>query len=95
MSASARNAAFSRRPKTNRESVARATHAQSTIKVNTVARVSAAMLSLRTSLSRPNRPGYSDLAVDVGAVQQIVLDSDEFKKFAVDVARARRTSPPK
>jgi type I restriction enzyme M protein len=41
--------------------------------------------SLRTTLFKPNRPGYSDLAVDVGDVQQTVLDSDEFKKFAADV----------
>jgi len=42
--------------------------------------------SLRTSLFQQNRPGYSDLAVDVSDVQQTVLDSDEFTKFAVDVA---------
>ncbi len=42
--------------------------------------------SLRISLFQQNRPGYSDLAVDVSDVQQTVLDSDEFTKFAVDVA---------
>ncbi len=42
--------------------------------------------SLRTSLFQQNRPGYSDLAVNVSAVQQTALDSDEFTKFAVDVA---------
>ena len=41
--------------------------------------------SLRKTLFTPNRPGYSDLAVDVSAVQQLVLDSDEFKGFAADV----------
>lgn len=41
--------------------------------------------SLRATLFRPNRPGYSDLAVDVANVQQTVLDSDEFKQFAAKV----------
>ncbi|HWL43225.1 MAG TPA: type I restriction-modification system subunit M [Ilumatobacter sp.] len=41
--------------------------------------------SLRTTLFQPNRPGYVDLAVGVGDVQQLVLDSDEFKKLASDV----------
>ena len=41
--------------------------------------------SLRTTLFRPNRPGYSDLAVGVAEVQQAVLDSDEFQKFAAEV----------
>lgn len=38
--------------------------------------------SLRTVLFKPNRPGYSDLAVDPAKIQQTVLDSDEFKKLA-------------
>jgi type I restriction enzyme M protein len=46
----------------------------------------AAFPSLRGTLFRPNRPGYSDLAIDVSTVQQAVLDSDEFAKFATDVA---------
>ncbi|MDV8128517.1 type I restriction-modification system subunit M [Rhodococcus sp. IEGM 1304] len=41
--------------------------------------------SLRSKLFTPNRPGYSDLAVDVTTVQQTVLDSDEFKQFAAKV----------
>ncbi|MFJ4595992.1 MULTISPECIES: type I restriction-modification system subunit M [unclassified Kitasatospora] len=41
--------------------------------------------SLRPMLFKPNRPGYSDLAVSVADVQQAILDSDEFQKFAVDV----------
>ncbi|MFI6760796.1 type I restriction-modification system subunit M [Micromonospora sp. NPDC050417] len=41
--------------------------------------------SLRATLFKPNRPGYSDLAVGVTEVQQTILDSDEFKKFATDV----------
>lgn len=41
--------------------------------------------SLRATLFTPNRPGYSDLAIDVAQVQQAVLDSDEFRKFATDV----------
>ncbi|MGA5413290.1 N-6 DNA methylase [Streptomyces pseudogriseolus] len=41
--------------------------------------------SLRATLFKANRPGYSDLAVGVAEVQQIILDSDEFQKFATDV----------
>ncbi|MFD5319833.1 N-6 DNA methylase [Streptomyces sp. NPDC127098] len=41
--------------------------------------------SLRTTLFKPNRPGYSDLAVGVAEVQQAILDSDEFQKFAMDI----------
>ncbi len=41
--------------------------------------------SLRSSLFKSNRPGYEDLAVEVNAVQQTVLDSDEFIKFAQEV----------
>jgi type I restriction enzyme M protein len=38
--------------------------------------------SLRSILFKPNRPGYSDLAIDVSAVQRTVLDSEEFEAFA-------------
>ena len=38
--------------------------------------------SLRATLFKPNRPGYSDLAIDVLTVQQTVLESQEFKAFA-------------
>ena len=38
--------------------------------------------SMRVTLFKPNRPGYSDLAIDVTDVQQAILDSDEFKAFA-------------
>ncbi|WP_018687126.1 type I restriction-modification system subunit M [Actinokineospora enzanensis] len=41
--------------------------------------------SLRTTLFKPNRPGYSELTVGVTEVQQTILDSDEFRKFATDV----------
>lgn len=41
--------------------------------------------SLRKKLFTANRPGYSDLAIEVAMVQQTVLDSAEFKKFAADV----------
>ncbi|MGW9427233.1 N-6 DNA methylase [Streptomyces decoyicus] len=41
--------------------------------------------SLRATLFKPNRPGYSDLAVGVAEVQQAILDSDEFQKFAMDI----------
>ncbi len=38
--------------------------------------------SVRNQLLKPNRPGYSDLTIDVNEVQQAILDSVEFKKFA-------------
>ena len=37
--------------------------------------------SLRDQLFVANRPGYSDLALDVAQVQQTILDSAEFKNF--------------
>lgn len=37
---------------------------------------------LRGQLFNPNRPGYSDLTIDVSEVQQAILDSPEFQKFA-------------
>ena len=43
--------------------------------------------SLHAALFRPNRPGYSDLAIDLSAVQQAVLDSSEFQRFSADVAK--------
>ncbi|MER7477060.1 type I restriction-modification system subunit M [Streptomyces sp. NPDC126510] len=36
---------------------------------------------LRAQLFQPNRTGYSDLTIDVGQVQQTILDSPEFQKF--------------
>lgn len=42
---------------------------------------------LRSQLFKPNRPGYSDLTIDVGKVQQTILDSAEFQRFAEE-ARA-------
>ncbi len=36
---------------------------------------------LRSQLFKLNRPGYSDLTVDVAEVQQTILDSPEFQKF--------------
>ena len=44
--------------------------------------------SLRKQLFTENRPGYSDLAVDIADVQQTVLDSAEFQQYQTDV-RAR------
>ncbi|KJE76778.1 type I restriction-modification system subunit M [Ferrimicrobium acidiphilum] len=38
--------------------------------------------SLRSTLFKPNRPGYVDLAIDITRVQQTILDSEEFKSFA-------------
>ncbi|WP_324193082.1 type I restriction-modification system subunit M [Nocardia farcinica] len=37
---------------------------------------------LRSQLFKPNRPGYSNLTIDVSQVQQTILDSPEFQKFA-------------
>ncbi|WP_207544730.1 type I restriction-modification system subunit M [Mycolicibacterium conceptionense] len=37
---------------------------------------------LRSQLFSSNRPGYSDLTIDVSQVQQTILDSPEFQKFA-------------
>jgi type I restriction enzyme M protein len=41
--------------------------------------------SLRQELFKPNRPGYVDLTIDVGEVQQKILDSAEFQVFAASV----------
>jgi type I restriction enzyme M protein len=37
---------------------------------------------LRSQLFKVNRPGYSDLTIDVDEVQQAILDSPEFQEFA-------------
>ncbi len=42
--------------------------------------------SLHATLFKPNRPGYSDLAIDLSVVQQTVLDSAEFQDFSADIA---------
>jgi type I restriction enzyme M protein len=42
--------------------------------------------SLRSTLFKPNRVGYVDLAVDVADVQQLVLDSDQFQKFVAEAS---------
>jgi type I restriction enzyme M protein len=39
---------------------------------------------LRSQLFKPNRPGYNDLTIDVSEVQQSILDSPEFQKFAAE-----------
>jgi type I restriction enzyme M protein len=41
--------------------------------------------SLRKQLFTENREGFSDLAVDVAAVQQTILDSAQFQQFLGDV----------
>ncbi|WP_284979501.1 type I restriction-modification system subunit M [Arthrobacter sp. fls2-241-R2A-200] len=41
--------------------------------------------ALRSALFKPNRSGYSDLAIDVAIVQPTILDSEEFKQFAKDI----------
>jgi type I restriction enzyme M protein len=53
--------------------------------INALSRYWDAFPSLPKTLFKPNRPGYSDLAVPVSDVQQSVFDSPEFKKFAGDV----------
>jgi type I restriction enzyme M protein len=40
---------------------------------------------LRSTLFKANRPGYSDLAIDVAEVQQTILDAPEFQKFSAEV----------
>lgn len=40
---------------------------------------------LRSQLFKPNRLGYLDMAVDVADVQQVILDSPLFQKFADDI----------
>ena len=40
---------------------------------------------LRTTLFKPNRPGYVDLAISLSRVQQTILDSPEFKAFTSDI----------
>jgi type I restriction enzyme M protein len=40
---------------------------------------------LRSELFKANRPGYSDLAVDISEVQQTILDSAKFKNFTAEV----------
>jgi len=41
--------------------------------------------TLRSTLFRLNRPGYSDLAIEIDQVQQAILDSEEFRAFAHQV----------
>ncbi|MFJ3214710.1 type I restriction-modification system subunit M [Kitasatospora sp. NPDC086801] len=53
--------------------------------LNALSRYWDAFPSLRATLFTPNRPGYSDLAIEVKDVQQAVLDSEEFKEFASKV----------
>ncbi|WP_326547299.1 class I SAM-dependent DNA methyltransferase [Mycolicibacterium sp. ND9-15] len=42
---------------------------------------------LRSALFKRKRAGYSALRMDVGEVQQTILDSEDFKKFAKKAAR--------
>jgi len=41
--------------------------------------------SLRATLFKRNRPGYRDLAIELSAVQQTVLDAAEFRQFSAGV----------
>jgi type I restriction enzyme M protein len=52
---------------------------------------------LRALLFKPNRPSYSDLAINITEVQQTILDSAEFKEFSAtvrDQIAAVRRAPP-
>ena len=42
---------------------------------------------LRCQLFKPNRLGYSDLTLEVGQVQQTILDSPEFQEFAASAQK--------
>ena len=42
--------------------------------------------SLHAALFKPNRPGYSDLSIPIGEVQQAILDSAEFQRFSADIS---------
>jgi type I restriction enzyme M protein len=42
--------------------------------------------SLHAALFKPNRPGYSDLSITIGEVQQAILDSAEFRRFSADIS---------
>lgn len=42
---------------------------------------------LRAQIFAPNRPGYSDLTIDVSAVQQAILDAPSFLKLRDEAAR--------
>jgi type I restriction enzyme M protein len=41
--------------------------------------------TLRSTLFKPNRPGYSDLAIEIDQVERATLDSEEFRAFATNV----------
>jgi type I restriction enzyme M protein len=44
-----------------------------------------ALPQLRSLLFKPNRPGYSDLAIDISKVQHAILGSAEFQQFSAEV----------
>ena len=73
-------------PRTSRTSTRTCTAASPTATSTRSAAYWDAFPQLRSQLFKPNRPGYSDLAVDVSDVQQAILDSTEFQKFADEVA---------
>jgi len=41
--------------------------------------------TLRSTLLKPNRPDYSDLAIELNELNQAILDSEEFKSFSGEV----------
>lgn len=45
---------------------------------------------LRDQLFAPNRPGYSDLAIEASEAQKTILNSVEFKQFAADASAVAR-----
>ena len=40
---------------------------------------------LRTLLFKPDHPGYSELAVDIGQVEQTIISSEEYQSFSAEV----------
>lgn len=55
-----------------------------------LARYWEAFPQLRDQLFAPNRPGYSDLAIEASEVQKTILNSVEFKQFAADASAVAR-----
>ena len=55
-----------------------------------LARYWEAFPQLRDQLFAPNRPGYSDLAIEASEVQKTILNSVEFKQFAADASAVTR-----
>ncbi|MFT4245481.1 MAG: type I restriction-modification system subunit M [Micrococcaceae bacterium] len=55
------------------------------VDIDALTRYWEAFPKLRDLLFKPNRPGYSDLNIEMNDVQQTFLESDEFRKFSDEV----------